>query len=259
MEQPRTHHLRTRLHFLWVLLCNHENLRPLYAARGKVVCHVLHVGWGKLTIFAQTGWGTRAGIGDASAATAAADKLNAEEEKRQHKVNDNTYSFNSNEDNIIAERRRRRRMINKVEDDDDRYKRVGTLLDPSPGPSSSLGARHHHPLHNPSSSNPLGLGYAASSTAHVESTVYVDDDPSPPWTSSPPPAQFYMAGEEEEEKGKTTAADLNFAKNKQQRPGGGERERWKVPPVPGGPRSRPVGRQGSSQQQTGRRVIEEWV
>jgi hypothetical protein len=71
-----------------------------------------------------------------------------------------------------------------------------------------------------------------------------------------------MAGEEEE-KGKTTAADLNlyssFAKDKQQRPGGSERERWKVPPVPGGPRSRPVGRQGSSQQQTGRSVIEEWV
>ena len=89
-------------------------------------------------------------------------------------------------------------MINKVEDDDDRYKRVGTLLDASTtGPSSSLGARH--PLHGPSSSNTLGLGYAASSIAHVKSTVNdVDDEWSPPWTSSPPPppAQFFMAGEE---------------------------------------------------------------
>jgi len=155
-------------------------------------------------------------------------------------------------------------MINRVEDDDDdRYNRVGTLLDPSTtGPSSSLGARH--PLHDPSSSNPLGLGYAASSTAHVEAGVD-DDDASPPWTSTPPPAQFFMVAGEEEEGSKTTAADLNlyssFAKDKRQmRLAESERERWKVPSaVPGGPRSRAVGRQGGSQQQTGRRVIEEWV
>lgn len=210
----------------------------------------------------QTGWGTRAGIGDASAATAAADKLNAEEEEeknRQHKANDRRYGgvdnddnygrysrYNSNEDNIIAERRMKNKSGYDV-GDDDRYKRVGTRLDPSAAPSLGVGY--------PSSSN-IGLEYAASSTSHLESSVYVKvDDESPPSTSSPS-AQFFMAPSPAGE-GKTTAANSNpyssFGKDKQR---GGE---WrKLPATPGGPRSRPVGRQGGSQQ-TGRRVIEEWV
>jgi hypothetical protein len=193
-----------------------------------------------LKLTSQTGWGTRAGIGDASAATAAADKLNAEEEeeeekKRQQKANDRRddaygrYSrYNNNEDNIIAERRVKNKSRYGVEEDDDR---VGTLLDPLAAPS--LGA---HPLGYPTSSSNIGLGYPASSTP-----VKVDDDESPPLTSSPR-AQFF--------EGKTTAADSHlyssFAKDKQR-----GRE-WRKPP--GGTRSRPVG-----SQQTGKRVIEEWV
>lgn len=79
-SSPR-YYLRPSIYRLWLLFCRHETVCPVHASRGIS----LHPSCDHPLIInlIQTGWGTRAGIGDASAATAAMEQQN------EKQVNDN--------------------------------------------------------------------------------------------------------------------------------------------------------------------------
>jgi hypothetical protein len=90
------YHPCPRLHSLWVLFRHNETLCSLYATRGNYLPSLRAADL--IPLCPQTGWGTRAGIGDAGAATAAlADADNA---RLQEKVtaDNNTYDrgYNNN-------------------------------------------------------------------------------------------------------------------------------------------------------------------
>ncbi len=77
LEQPKPHHIRASLHRLWLLFRNNEAICSLHTSRGS--CQALIKK--KFTHCFQTGWGTRSGIGDISAATAAVDAGSRSDEK----------------------------------------------------------------------------------------------------------------------------------------------------------------------------------
>ncbi|KAG5219521.1 glycosyltransferase family protein [Salix suchowensis] len=75
MDPSARYRLRTRIHLVRILFRYHETICPLHASRGKLSVRPL------CDLAADTGWGTRAGIGDASAATAAMDNMGTPNEK----------------------------------------------------------------------------------------------------------------------------------------------------------------------------------
>ena len=83
MVQAAGHHLRPGLHSLWLLLCYHETLRIMHVARGGIRYFFSVFCSAKTFVSDQTGWGTRAGIGDPTMATAAADDKSPSNEKLQ--------------------------------------------------------------------------------------------------------------------------------------------------------------------------------
>ena len=125
----------------------------------------------------QTGWGTRSGIGDISAATAAADKLNAEEKNLQRDMDDRSTSGGGRhhpygtytKDNAAVERNPSNSK------DAEAYRSFTSLLDPN--------AQTQNPYQSSASSTSnIELG---SMTSHHTKSTYLKPPPSSTLTSTP--------------------------------------------------------------------------